>query len=160
MEGVRELRPRLEAAVQAAINDLTPDNPIYRVAQATIMREVASTDTQKYMLDRLSTIESLLARSITPGISWARDDKTKRTGIVIFAKGPGENLEDTVKACAFFKAVERVSYTEIDGGYRFSIISQHPTAMHKVLNILADRDFIVSRVETIGLLTDSPESEP
>ena len=62
MEGVRELAPRLESAVTEALKDNNPDNPIYRVAQAKVMKEVAKGSTEKYILARLDQIEGSLGR--------------------------------------------------------------------------------------------------
>jgi len=63
MEGVRELAPRLESAVTEALKGDSPDNPIYRVAQAKVMKEiVAKGSTEKYILDRLDQIEVSLGR--------------------------------------------------------------------------------------------------
>jgi hypothetical protein len=62
-QGVEELKPRLRQSLQEALREAEPDNPIYRVAKASIMRNIQATDdTQKYILDRLEVIQSVLAR--------------------------------------------------------------------------------------------------
>jgi hypothetical protein len=63
MEGVRELGPRLREAVESALSDPAPDNPIYKVAETKVMRDaLPQTDIQKYILDRLDEIEGTLRR--------------------------------------------------------------------------------------------------
>jgi hypothetical protein len=67
MQGVEELQPRLRAAILLAQSEARTDNPIYRAAQARIMRAVMTQDAQQYLLDRLDRIEALLTQVAAPG---------------------------------------------------------------------------------------------
>jgi hypothetical protein len=82
MAGTEELRERLRKTLSEAINDQEPDNPVYRVAKSNVMKAVAATDdTQKYILDRLETIESAiskLAENISASPSTSPKSKTPR----------------------------------------------------------------------------------
>lgn len=61
MQGVEGLKPKLEKAVKAAAKEDKPDNPIYRAARSLIIRESAETqDADRYILDRLDAIETIL----------------------------------------------------------------------------------------------------
>ena len=62
MKGVEELKPRLKEAVQTAVADAQPDNPIYRVATSSVMREVVASDTETFILGQLVRIERHLSR--------------------------------------------------------------------------------------------------
>src|SRR5690606_14499449 len=58
------LKPKLKAAIEKALEDENPDNPIYNAIEDSIMREVAvakSTDTERYILDRLDEIDRKLS---------------------------------------------------------------------------------------------------
>ena len=59
MHGAVDLRPRLAAAIQSAVGEDEPDNPVFRVAQAKVMREVTQADdAQTFLLKKLDYIES------------------------------------------------------------------------------------------------------
>jgi hypothetical protein len=60
MTGVEEVRPLFKAMVEAAMRDQTPDNPIYRVRQAGVMRDVAAGTPQQYIVDQLDAIRQQL----------------------------------------------------------------------------------------------------
>ncbi len=56
--GLDEIQGALEKAVVAAQADLEPDNPVYRAAQLQVIREAAATtDAEKYLLERVDSIE-------------------------------------------------------------------------------------------------------
>lgn len=59
MHGAVDLRPRLAAAIESALTDPEPDNPVYRVSQARVFREaVQGDDVQTLLLRKLDYIES------------------------------------------------------------------------------------------------------
>lgn len=66
MLGVLDLREQLTAMVPHALEDEHPDNPIYRGAQAKVMRDVAPTEPQQYILERLDRLESLIMNRNVP----------------------------------------------------------------------------------------------
>jgi hypothetical protein len=61
--GLNELKPKLEDAARAALDDEEPDNPIHRAQQDFQMREaVAGDDAMEFILEQLLTIESVVRR--------------------------------------------------------------------------------------------------
>ena len=71
MHGTVDLKPRLIAAIHSAIGEDEPDNPVFRVAQAKVMREASQgDDAQTFLLKKLDYIESsineLRNRSLPP----------------------------------------------------------------------------------------------
>jgi hypothetical protein len=66
MAGVEEVRPRFKAMVEAAMRDQTPDNPISRVRQAGVMREVAANTPERYIVDQLEAIRQQLSSLAAP----------------------------------------------------------------------------------------------
>ncbi len=61
-QGVEDLKSDLRRAAVEAQSEADPDNPIYRVATESVMREVAAKgDLEEHILDRLDDIESTLS---------------------------------------------------------------------------------------------------
>lgn len=60
--GVPVLHERLRQAVQVARGEAGPDNPIYRVVQANVMRDVAAGDVQTYLMDQMEDLKSTVSR--------------------------------------------------------------------------------------------------
>ena len=59
MHGAVDLKPRLTAAIESALSEDEPDNPVFRVSQAKVMREASSDDdTQTFLLKKLDYIEA------------------------------------------------------------------------------------------------------
>lgn len=92
MAGVEVLKPKLEKAINEAINEEEPDNPIYRVVRDNIMREVAvKDDAQSYVLSRLDDISNQLSR-----IRYSNDDmpfRRTRNRINLRVSKQDENIE-------------------------------------------------------------------
>ncbi len=57
MAGVTDLKPRLEAAVRAAMDEESPDNPVYRATQNNVIRDSAGTNFERHVVDSLSKLE-------------------------------------------------------------------------------------------------------
>ena len=63
MSGVTKLIPILEKMTTEALNDLEPDNPVYRAAKNKVMKDMQPAgDYQTYILERLDRFESMLQK--------------------------------------------------------------------------------------------------
>ena len=63
--GFHELIDPLDEAVKAAAGDTRPDNPVSRAAQSRVIREaVSTTDTERFLLDRMETLEQSVRRAM------------------------------------------------------------------------------------------------
>lgn len=70
MAGVEELKPKLKASIEAALEETEPDNPVFRVTKDRVMREAVAGEPQKYVLDRLDGLQrtvSLLSTRLAAG---------------------------------------------------------------------------------------------
>jgi hypothetical protein len=62
LSGAEDLKKKLASAVSLAQDEENSDNPIYRVVQAKVMKDLVVQDTQKYILDRLDIIDYAVNR--------------------------------------------------------------------------------------------------
>jgi hypothetical protein len=79
MKGTEELKPRLRRAVDEATKEMEPDNPIYRAAKvANIMKDTGTQDPQRYIIEQLGVIMSLLYRqdSVSRDVDVGNDMRT------------------------------------------------------------------------------------
>jgi len=99
-EGAEDLKSKLRQAVREALEEVESDNPIYRAVTANIMREVkAVDDTQKYMLDKLESIQSSIAQlerrmGFSPSIAERLD---RKPGYSMQIKGELERIKSLTK---------------------------------------------------------------
>lgn len=111
MAGVNELIPMLMDSIHEALRESEPDNPIYRVAESKVMREVvAKGDTEKYILSRLDVIERLLSkqgsRDSGQVISESDSPSMKRISELILETLSNKNNGMTARDLASYLGVE------------------------------------------------------
>lgn len=92
MAGAYELSPALDEAIELALQDKKPDNPIYRVAQGIVIKESTETVTaEKYIIDRLDKLESIITNNLRSDI---RTDTSSASGTIdITLKGSLKNYD-------------------------------------------------------------------
>ncbi|MCE0490974.1 hypothetical protein LU196_13085 [Pantoea sp. Mb-10] len=136
MAGAFELIPRLEKAIDAAINDENQDNPIYRVAEALIIRESTETrPTDKYLIERMDALEdsiSMLGRSLNNSNSVSLTKKssqisrnTLRTVMKVTVEGTSGKLEDFGFCLDLEADIERVNKLQV--GRNVATFDIYPT---------------------------------
>src|SRR4051812_1799190 len=119
-----ELRPALESAVNAALADSEPDNPIYRVVESQIIRKITKSDTERYVLDRLEAIERGLAR-IEPSVRTVPDPNVVWRHVVTLQGNP-ERFQEFVAqigGMARLLSVSRPTDIQSDVPFRAHLIT-------------------------------------
>ena len=61
MAGVEELKTKLRAAIEAVLDEDEPDNPVFRVSKAQVMRDVVAGQPQQYVLERLDRLQQTVS---------------------------------------------------------------------------------------------------
>lgn len=140
MAGVHELKPNLDKAIDIALLDMTPDNPVYRVAQSIIIKESTETPTaEKYLMDRMDDIEKLLTDNLR--LSSKKDVVNKTTQLQIKVKGPLKSHDDFMKVISKLSMVNEIldlmSDRKHDDIKSYRIISDNPAFLVKEIEIIA-----------------------
>ena len=110
MHGAVDLKPRLAAAIEAAVSESEPDNPVYRVAQAKVMREVTQPDdAQSFLLRKLDYIESSV-NELRHRTVLREEPRQLPYRYTIHVRGEKENARDFLKALRSLPGVEKVLF--------------------------------------------------
>jgi len=95
MHGTMDLRPRLTDTIETALSEGEPDNPVYRVSQARVMREaVQGDDTQGFLLKKLDYIESALSEIKNSSISGDRSSIAPIENFINYSEAPYRYLAE------------------------------------------------------------------
>lgn len=157
MAGVKDLGNRLQKAVEQAIADAKPDNPVYRAAEGMVMRDVAPQDTQSYIIDRLERLEEVIvSHSNRP--SRMRAPASRAVGGLhtyeVTLRGKMEQLEKLRPMLESLREVSRFSMREAtDSGSAktISFFVSEALDLAEFVDILAEFDLAVVSIEADDL---------
>jgi len=94
MAGTEELKPRLREACIAAVTGGPPDNPVFRASQSSVIKKAsATTDTQRFILERLERIEATLTASVVRGRRTARRDDGDQQWFTLPVLGNADDVD-------------------------------------------------------------------
>jgi hypothetical protein len=147
MAGVEDVRPRFKAMVEAAMRDQTPDNPIYRVRQAAVMREVAANAPERYIIEQLEAIWQQVTSLTTPLVRVAQPPSGREevTRYSITVHGTDEQTRRFIEQIESFGAKIPARL----GAGAFDILPTRDT--------LVSRSLIVRAAQAAGLRISSLE---
>lgn len=148
MAGVMDLRPRLKGAVEAAMSEAEPDNPVYRTRQNMVMRDVAADDFQRYVVDALTKLEDTVVQqnpgsgayligsgssaSYLPNVSLRRPERTVEA-ILVTVRGDEEKISAFNRSLFSqgfdeVETIDRVSDDNASGDVRLQVRFRSPAA--------------------------------
>lgn len=138
MAGVEELSSSLGLAIEAALADTNPDNPIYRAVKHIAIQESASeSDTTKFLARKLESIEEqlsqIVARSHILPDTVALTGKSK--GYSLKISGGGANVQQFLKDVSDLTGVRALEMNETDQGVDVEISAD--AALLRSLDTLA-----------------------
>ncbi|MFM1999322.1 MAG: hypothetical protein RL204_1269 [Bacteroidota bacterium] len=151
MAGVEILKPKLTKAIKEAMDEVEPDNPIYRVVSDNIMREVtAKDDAQSYVLKRLDEITLQLNRLRNSNDENQYRNRTRKLNLSISKNGDALNIEKIMNEI-YSKSNVRLSSMEImekDSG-KISLeieIFGGTKEADKIIHILAEEGYEMDNI--------------
>jgi hypothetical protein len=157
MAGVPELRRSLIVAVEESVNEVEPDNPVYRAAQTKVMREVAPTDNQVFMLDRMDRLESLVRQVLAMQSPITITGVAEPTGTIVVYRVPDRNT--ALKVRDFFSALRPGPRTEIweasDESYWLVEVDFEPPISRSAPQAYAERAEMAAGLEKGALVIES-----
>jgi hypothetical protein len=68
MLGVVDLKQKLTESVEEAAKEDTPDNPVYRAATESVLKDVKAPELQTFIMDRMDRLESAINRIAHSGV--------------------------------------------------------------------------------------------
>jgi len=108
MAGAYELSPALDEAIDLALMDKKPDNPVYRVAQSIVIKEsTESVTAERYFIDRFDKLETLIMN--TPRGETRNESPLIPSTLEMIIKGTLKNYDEFVKMVSKLKGVIEIS---------------------------------------------------
>lgn len=149
MAGVEDLKPRLGKAIVSALEDREPDNPIYNAVKDSIMREMVeknSTDTEKYIIDKIDALTSQISL-----ITLNNQNASRRAMYGLKFVVNASLLEKTVQVLTDLHIHELIDYyftTLSNNTVFFDIDVDSKTSGIHIATILRNTGLVLQAVET------------
>lgn len=146
MHGAVDLRPRLAAAIESALSESEPDNPVYRVAQTKVMREVTQADdAQSFLLKKLDYIETSV-NELRHRTLIREEPRQLPFRYSLYIQGNKDAAREMMRALRTMPGVERAVFLapppdarmrgEVDlTAHRIRLESMEPVSFHEIESI-------------------------
>jgi hypothetical protein len=146
MAGVEEIKPLLSAAIEAAIKEELPDNPIYRaVRHISIQESATESDATKYLAEKLEAIESSLSTLASQGkTSDAPSAADEAKSYLIEGKSTPEGFESFASRLKSMSNVTVESMPMGNGDIHYRLTS--PRAILSIVRDFAKRSGVTGSV--------------
>jgi hypothetical protein len=142
MTGVEDLKPQISEAIDAALEQVEPDNPIYRVARERVIKEVKGPeDVASYLLERLDSLErsiesALKGSATTPMLPFVEGGPDQRRYRFTAAKEPdgATKFSDTIVRLPNVLEVSRMPSGD---AFVYDVVTIGP-AQNQIIKVLTD----------------------